>query len=107
MRPDNTLRLGEVNYPFYAETMKNNRDKATFQEMDASLVLLQWNDPRTVDALDGNVHYGSVTEFFGTAVAGAATQTGNRALSPWWLLVPVALTAVYWLHRRKRGAAEQ
>ena len=112
VRPDNTLRLGEVNYPFYAETMKNNRDKATFQEMDASLVLLQWNDPRTVDALDGNVHYGSVTEFFGTAVAGAATQTGNRALSPWWLLVPVALTAVgltgvYWLRRRKHGAAEQ
>ena len=112
VRPDNTLRLGEVNYPFYADTTNNNRDKATFHEMDASLVLLQWNDPRTVDALDGNVHYGSVTEFFGTAVAGAATQTGNRTLSPWWLLAPVALaaaglTGVYWLRRRKRGAAEQ
>ena len=112
VRPDNTLRMGEINYPVYADTTNNNRDKATFHEMDASLVLLQWNDPRTVDALDGNVHYGSVTEFFGTAVAGAATQTGNRALSPWWLLVPVALaaaglTGVFWLRRRKRGAAEQ
>ena len=112
VRPDNTLRMGEVNYPVYPETTKNNRDKATFQDMDASLVLLQWNDPRAVDALNGNVHYGSVAEFFGTAVAGAATQTGNHALSPWWLLVPVALTAagltgVYRLRRRKRGAAEQ
>lgn len=112
VRPDNTLRLGEINYPVYPETTKNNRDKATFQEMDASLVLLQWNDPRTVDALDGNVHYGSVTEFFGTAVAGASAQQTAASVSLWWLLVPAALaaagvTGVLLLRRRKRGAAEQ
>lgn len=112
VRPDNTMRLGEVNYPVYAETTRNNRDKATFQQMDASLVLLQWNDPRTVDALNDNVHYDSVTEFFGTAVAGAATQPVEHSLSPWWLLVPAALvaggwTGVYWLRRRKRGTTEQ
>ena len=80
--------------------------------MDASLVLLQWNDPRTVDALDGNVHYGSVTEFFGTAVAGASAQQTAASVSLWWLLVPAALaaagvTGVLLLRRRKCGAAEQ
>ena len=117
VRPDNTLRAGEINYPIYPDTEKNNRDKATYQDMDVSLVLLRWNDPRTVDTLNDNVHYGSVSEVFGTAVAGASTRRSafpeeSRSVSALWLLVPAGLAAavlagVWLLRRRQRGKAQQ
>lgn len=109
-RMDGTLRAGENAYPVYDGGIPNNRAKATIQDLDFSVVLLKYNDKKTIFRLNGAVENTPITEFFGTEVAGvsrAAEEPRRPAPLLWGLLSLLPLSAAAYLLARSGGKSRE